>query len=169
MKQFTESRLRRAVPSQVCKSLLLTAVFLYILSGIFSPLRADSDYSFRNEDYEEINLPSKPVVRMQRPGVLLNAAPAHIPKIVVKARKEGLEKVRLLEFEFPEGRLDIAGTDRLMAVYLLDKDGLVIGYHAINNSEPSFRIRINSVINYVQVYVECYKHGLWFEEFYIKS
>lgn len=158
------------VLSKVQKSLLLTAVYAVILAGNFSTLKADGEYSFRDENYEEIHLPVKPVIQIQKPGSLLNEAPAHTPQITIKSRKEGLEKIRLLQFEFPkEPPTDSSRRDRLMAVYILDKDGLIVGYHAINNAEARFRIPINSVINYVQVYIECYKHGLWFLEFHIRG
>ncbi len=146
------------------KPFLLTATCLYILLMFFSFSAAlADDYVFRNKEYKEVGLPKRPVILMKAPGILLNSAPSHTPTIQIKSRREGLQTLRLLEFDFP----DMPSGDGKIALYVLDKDNLIIGYADLSAGERHAEILINSVINYAKIYVECSKHGLWFEELQI--
>lgn len=140
----------------------------WFLIGFFAllstPLEAASDYRFFDpETGNEVLFPQvDEIYTLKRPGPWKpSVAQWHLPVLKPKFRKEGLENVRMLELTIPHPMDKAQG--EIQAVYLKDKDGLLIGYQEfpplIKNYQASFRL--NGVINYVQIYVFCSRHGAW--------
>lgn len=141
-------------------AVLLTAFWLIILLFSFREGKA-ADYVFKDSDGNEVHLPSNlPVFLLDTPGVLAPIAPAHTPEIKTKIRKEGLESVREMTLQLPEPVRDDK-KDRIKKIYLLDKDELIIGYYAFQPREQEASFRMNGIINYIRLVVECSHHGLW--------
>lgn len=112
---------------------------------------------------EEVHFPDKlPVYTKESPGPWKGLEADHAVAVESRLKKEGLETRRIVHLSLSPGK-----DTNLKAVYVLDKDQLIIGYHKINPKKPVYdaEINITSVINYIQVYVECAKHGLWRKSF----
>ena len=141
-------------------AILLTAFLSTILSFSFGPVFADSDYVFRNQKGDPVNLPNRLVIPVKKPGIWQHVAARHQVEIKSKTRKLGLETVRFITFRLPEPvRAD--QKDKITQLYVLDKDGLIIGAHEFAVGEQEYVLKISGVINYVQIYLECASHGLW--------
>ncbi len=107
-----------------------------------------------------ITLPSRPIFSIDAPGVWTNIAGRHSPEISTKIRKDGLETVRRLLVKLPQPVVKDE-KDPIQAIYVSDKEGLIIGYHKFTPGEQEIEMPINGNINYMQIYVECQNHGLW--------
>jgi hypothetical protein len=119
---------------------------------------------FRDASGNEIYLPkTKSVISFAAPGIWQSVAGMHEPSVKTKVRKEGLENVRVIKIRFssPIAKDD---PDAVKAVYLLDKDAIIVGYHAFSAGEQEAEFSINGVINYIHLLVECPRHGLWTKE-----
>ncbi len=148
-------------------ALLLAAalIFAFFCLTLPPPCLAD-DYAFRDEMGNDVKLPKdKPVYSRKNPGPwAADTALLHEPEVEWSMRKTGLESVRILKISFSHPVSEKEG--QIQKVYLADKDGLIIGYKAFETDAKNFsaEFKINSVINYVRIYVECSKHGLWGNE-----
>lgn len=121
---------------------------------------AQSDYTFTDAQGNEITLPKGPVFSEQNPGPWKGLESIHMPEVSRKIRKEGLETIQILTVRISHS----SGTEnKIKAVYLLDKDDLIIGYKAFKpeDQELAFEPRINGNLNYVKIYADCADHGLW--------
>ncbi len=119
-----------------------------------------SDYQFQDEDGNKIHLPDLPVYWKEKPGPWRGLETVHDPIVKARTKREGLEMTRVMRILVNHDKAD----GYIKAFYVLDKDKLIIGYHAFKeNAGPAVEteIMITSVINYVEIYVECSKHGLW--------
>lgn len=142
------------------KQLFLLTAFTFLILRANFVAYSYSEYSFRDTSGNEVNLPDRPQISLDSPGALIKIAPEHTPKIHIKTRHDGLEAVRVLEFEL-SAPVTKDQSDPLLAIYIADKDGLMIGHKSLNPGDYKFSIVINGVINFVYLYVECQDHGLW--------
>ena len=51
--------------------------------------------------------------------------------------------------------------DKIINLYVLDKDGLVVGFYVFSALRREYTLNLSAVINYIEVYTECTDHGLW--------
>lgn len=150
--------------SLVKKITYLTAFGLIILLFSFSPLQAASDYAYKDESGENIGLPlDLPIILLNKPAALSHVAPYHTPEIKTRIRKEGLEWVRELTMKFTKP-IPKPLKDKITKIYILDKDYLIVGYAVLRPSKPQAVFRLNGIINYIQIYIQCDEHGLWRED-----
>lgn len=137
--------------------LIFTLFFLF-----FSFPASAEDYAFRDQYGNEVNVPKgKPIYSRKKPGPWAGLHGSHEPKIEWSLRKEGLEDIRVLKITYTHPFSEKEG--RIEKIYLTDKDGLVVGYKAFEEKDKTFtaKFKINGVINYIQIYTECSRHGLW--------
>lgn len=143
-------------------SILLTA--LALLS--FTPARAAQEqdlnaYKFADEDGNQVVFPSDlPLYWNGKPGPWKGLEAAHDVTLKARTRREGLEMSRIMNIRI--SHKDTEG--KIKAIYVLDKDGFVIGYKKFPEkagNELETEILITSVINYVEICIECTKHGMW--------
>ena len=140
-------------------------IFCLLLSffACFPLSFADSDYDFKDSYGNSVVFPLSNIVNLDKPGARSKESIAHSPAIRSRIKKEGLHLVRVLQIKIPN--FEATEKDKLKAVYVLDKDGLIIGYHSFKKkpAAPDLEIEIefDGIINQVAVYVECSKHGLW--------
>ena len=132
------------------------------------PHRADAetDIKFKDNQGNEIVFPGNmPRHSQKKPGRWKGLEAVHDPHIKLSRRKEGLELVRVVFIEIPHPAEE-ADMGKIQAVYLFDKDGLVIGYQAFPSTAQEYKaeIRINGVINYFQIMIQCSKHEMWEKE-----
>lgn len=143
----------------------LQRFFIFMLLLLIPQTGARSaEDPFRDASGNEIYLPeAKSVISFTDPGIWKPVAGLHEPSVKTKVRKEGLENVRVIKVRFasPIAKDD---PDAVKAVYLLDKDAIIVGYHAFSAGEQETEISINGVINYIHILVECPRHGLWTKE-----
>lgn len=161
------NRLQHTALAPLKRLSLLTAFWAFNLSLFFSFPLSWADAVFRDNDYNEVYLPKKPLIFFNQPGTLLNQVPFHKPKIRVKSKYQGLEKAKVLEFEFPEMPEAPYMNDTPMNLYILDKDGQLIAFSGLSSSLRKAKISISGNINYVKIYFECSAHGLWTEDLQI--
>ncbi len=139
--------------------LFITALFL----GLPASQVPAGENSYIDEQGEEILLPKDvPVYTLEQPGPWREAAAQHELKIKYRIREEGLEDIRVLKILYPHPMKE--GTDEwIKAIYVLEKDGIIVGYQSFSPGaeEAAAEIQINGVINYIEIYAECRKHGLW--------
>lgn len=127
---------------------------------------ASQDYSYRDVDGGVINIPTSASIYTETsPGPWKDLIKQHIPVLTPKIRKEGLELIRILEFEITHAGAEEKNT--VKGITVADKDGLVIGYAAFLPKTKNLKAKmtINGVINYIEVYVECTEHGVWKKTF----
>ncbi len=137
---------------------------LTVLALLLHPALLRAEDAFRDAGGNEIYLPTdKPVISLASPGIWKSVSGFHEPQIFTKVRKDGLEAVRILKIRLPYPIVK-DDEDPLKAVYVLDKDGLIVGYHEFSVGEQGIQMVINGIINYIQIFVECPKHGLWRKE-----
>ena len=131
-----------------------------------SPGFPGGDYKFLDAAGNEVLLPTDlPIYTQKKPGPWKGHEKEHRVAIRTKLRTAGLEMNYELTLFIPHPMTE---KDRVEAIYLVDKDGLIVGYKAFTTSasEASAKILINGVINYIQVYILC-THSLWKSEFHI--
>ena len=149
-------------PAFILSLLIFTSLFTNstVLAG---------DYKFLDPEGNEIIFPkNKPVFSEDYPGPWKGLESFHEPLATWKIKKEGLETIRRILIRVPHPAED-PESGYIRAIYVLDKDGLVVGYHAFHkDKEITAEVRVNGVINYVQIYVECTKHGLWRKDYALK-
>ncbi len=137
----------------------------YLLGAVFFslPLAAGENDFLDEASGAVIALPkNRPLYTRADPGPWHGLEGLHDPRLTSKIRKEGLENIRRIFVRIPHPPA-VNDDDSIKAVYLLDKDGIVVGYRGFEKVDKVFEaeIRINGVINHLQVYVECAHHGLW--------
>ncbi len=142
-------------------------IFCLLLTSFPFPSSAE-DYRFFDEEGNEVVFPGAPSYFTQKnPGPWSSQeAGLHAIKVKAKFRKSGLENIRILKFTIlhpPASKGKVKSNDSISAVYLLDKDNLLIGFQLFDQQTKKyeFECRINGIINYVQVYIYCGKHGIW--------
>lgn len=135
-----------------------------LLSGcLFSQTAFAQDYVFKDQEGNEVALPKNvPIYSPSNPGPWKEQASLHFPKVKSKYRRDGLEKIRVLYFELPHPVRD-EKLGSIESIFVLDKDGLIIGYYRFNlfDQTAQAKVKINGVINYVQIYIVCSRHGVW--------
>ncbi len=144
---------------------------LLILSAllVFSPplpayADGDPDYRFKDSYGNVIENPVFETAYSDKsPGPWKGKEAMHTPRIKAIIRKDGLEMTRVLTVSVDHPDDDSDG--RIEALYLLDKDGLVVGHESFKKDHViEAEMWLTSVINYVQIYVKCTKHGVWRKE-----
>ncbi len=125
-----------------------------------------SDYKFVDSEGHDVALPHQPIYTVADPGPWKGLELQHLPQATWHMRQQGLEMIRILVVRVPHAMGD-KNKGRIEAIYVLDKDDLIIGYHAFGamKKEAVADIWINGVINYVQIVVGCSRHGLWKKTF----
>ena len=156
-------RLRRVL---IVGYLLPLVPFLFLCLNV----HAEEDYKFIDSGGKEILFPkSTPIFSRSNPGPWKGSEQLIEPQLDTRIRRQGLEMIRILEIRipYPAGS---AGDNRLQALYVLDKDGLIIGYQKFDPEEEYFfaDIWINGIINYIQIYIESSRNGLWRKEFHFE-
>ena len=143
--------------------------YLFILAWLGSspvPAFSDGDYKYLDENGNDVifSMPDT-VYTLSNPGPWIQEANQHIPKVEFHNRSDGLENIRIITFIIPHPMED-KSKGLIDKIYILDKDGLIIGYHVFSPSDKKavFRTKINGVINYAKVYIFCSKHGAWMTE-----
>lgn len=139
-------------------AILIFASFFLFFS--FS-LMAD-DFIFRDKMGNEVHLPKgKPIYSHKNPGPWAGLAGIHEPKAESALRKSGLEDVRVLKLTYSHPSSEKDG--RIEKIYITDKDGVMIGYKSFDENDKNFaaEFKLNGVINYIRIYTECSRHGLW--------
>ena len=141
----------------------LAGVFLVTAFFLIPPaLSLAEDYAFRDRQGNEVQLPQgQPIYSRKNPGPWAKLSAIHEPKVEWSSRKVGLEDIRILKLSFSHPSSEKEG--RLEKIYLADKDGLVIGYKIFTAKDKNYKaeFQLNGVINYVKIYIECSRHGLW--------
>lgn len=137
-------------------------VIFTFLPLLFASQVTAEDYVFRDARGNEVLLPTgRPVYSRKSSGPWAGLSGIHEPKTEWVLRKEGLEDVRVLKLSFshPSGEKD----GRIERIYLADKDGYVVGYKVVSEKEQpvNLEFKLNGVINYLRIYVDCSVHGLW--------
>lgn len=142
--------------------------FVLLLGLMMSPLPAgisgDEEYVYVDPSGRIIRLPKKPFYTAAKPGPWkAEDAVAHKPEVTFRMRTEGLENIRILQVKATH---PIEKDNQITDIYVLDKDDIVVGYYHFPPGITEYKgeIWINSVINYLQVYVDCGKHGMWRNE-----
>jgi len=143
-----------------------------LLLFVPSLLQGQDDYKYVDRYGNEIKMPKDvPIYTSQKPGPWTGLESLHEPFLKTRVRLEGLETILVLDLtvRHPMGTETKEETGRIQAIYVLDKDDLMIGYSAVPPdeilNEVKAKIWINGVINYVKVYVLCSKHDFWLKEF----
>lgn len=153
------------------KSWLSVPVFLswliIVLIFIFCPSAwSNEDYKFLDQDGNEIVLPwDVNFYTLQNPGPWSKVAHLHEVKVSTYFRHEGLENIRVVALDIPHPmHNEKLGT--IQKIYLLDKDRLIIGFYDFSfiEKQAKAKIKINGVINYVQIFIVCSKHEGWKSE-----
>lgn len=152
------------------KLLTLTSSVIIAILSISAPCFADSDYKFKDQYGNEIEFSeSNPFFTQKNPGPWKNFKEFYKPEIKVKRRKAGLEDITYLIIAYPHHPMkdeeDELGL--IQKIYVLDKDGLTIGYDPFisETKNATVEIQLNGIINYVKIYAESSKHGTWLYEF----
>ncbi len=146
------------------RSLLLLGIFLLLSPN---PAQTASDYKYIDEDDNEIIFPAVTTVWTQssRGPWSEEEARWHLPHVEARFRKDGLENIRFVRItlDHPPGK---SKDGTLKAIYLRDKDQLIIGYHSFSPSDKvfEFKSRLNGVVNYLEIFVFCVDHGVWKSE-----
>ena len=138
--------------------------FILRLSSAF----AEGDYKFLDENGNDVifTLPET-VYTQSQSGPWMKEASLHKLKVHSHVRFDGLESIRIVTIDIPHPMKDKNEKDGVIEkIYLLDKDGLIVGYHAFGTQDKKaiFQSKLNGVINYVKAYVFCSKHGAWTED-----
>lgn len=148
--------------------LLILAVLCAVI-----PSRAgadgDLDYTFKDKDGNLVTFDrNQTFYSKTSPGPWKGLEAAHEPRVKAVIRKDGLEMTRVVSLEVSHDMEEEGKNGKIKAIYLLDKDGLVVGYEKFGKtrSEAKMEVWLNSVINYVEVYVECSQHGIWLKKIY---
>lgn len=110
----------------------------------------------------------KIVHSLEQPGALSKEAAFHEPVVYTRKLVQGLETTRIIKITVPHP-LTLSGKTKntpVKAIYLVDKDGIVIGYDyfTADKSEAVYETKINGIINYLEIYVECREHGIWLKK-----
>lgn len=140
---------------------IASAAFAFFLS--VTAAFAQNDYKFMDEDGNEVVFPAEvPVYSAKNPGPWEDLESIHAPEVISYLRKQGLEDVRILTIKLLHPMKE-GEKGRIQAIYIFDKDHYVIGYHPFKPGEgkAEAEIWINGIINYVQIYVHCSRHGMW--------
>ena len=154
-----DQALRKILPARLLFGGFLTAAFLSLMA---SGLTLADDYVFHDDNGSEVHLPKdKPVYSRKNPGPWAGLSGIHEPKAEWALRKEGLEDVRVLKLSFSHPVSEKDG--RIKKIYITDKDGFVIGYKVFEEKDKVFNaeFKLNGVVNYIRIYAECSRHGLW--------
>lgn len=154
-----------------------TAISLLFLTGLLihtTRLSAESEqdaYVFVDAEGRKIYFPTDvPVYSKENPGPWRGEEPIHDIVLKIKSRYSGLEKILILNIKTPHPMDDTdEETGWIQEIFVLDKDDLIVGYHEFEPEDTvaKAKIWINGIINYVQIYIRCTRHGLWREEFRI--
>lgn len=140
-------------------AILLTALLAPILAFSFPPSWADT-YDLIKPKRDPDGLPDRQIVFIQNPGIWQHVVARHTVHMKSRVQKQGLEMVRILKFRLPEPITE-EQKDKITNLYVIEKDGQVIGRYEFEVGDQEFTLNISAVINYIQVYVECASHGLW--------
>lgn len=151
-------------------NLLLIGVICTFL--IAPSVHADNEYRFVNATGDIVTLPTDlPIHTLDAPGPMVSQPNALEPKISTWIRKDGLEDIRVLLIKvknpFTEGEPELPA----QALYVIDKDGLVLGYRKFEDNtetEISEKFTVNGIINHLDVYVEYTNLGLWKKELHFE-
>ncbi len=143
------------------KFIFKTAVLALGLLMLARPASAgDPNYRFVDDEKNVITLPTHlEIYSKEMPGPWKGHEEEHDPHAKFRIFKEGLESTRVVTIRIVHKQEE----GPVKAVYVADKDGLVIGYAKFKKDAKSLEaeMKINSVINYIEIYVECGKHSLW--------
>ncbi len=148
------------------KQLFLT---LLIMSAAL-PYASASLQEFSDEEGNTVSMPDpKKVQSLEKAGALPKEAAFHEPVISTRKLVQGLETTRIIKITVPHPLTALDGKDKktpVKAIYLVDKDGIVIGYDyfSAEKSEAVYETKINGIINYLEIYVECREHGIWLKK-----
>jgi desulfoferrodoxin (superoxide reductase-like protein) len=146
------------------KRRLVFFVSLFLISSL-GPVFGDSDYKYIDKLGNEVHLPlEKPLYTQKNPKEFGKVAHFHVAEVKTRVRRSGLEMIRIVTLTVPHPMND--KSNRIQKIYVADKDGLVVGYHLFEPSEESAstELRMNGIINYLQIFVECSNHGVWYQE-----
>ena len=148
------------------KLVFLACLFLTLLAS--SIVTANEEYT--DEDGNPVKLPdAKTAYSLENPGPWKKEVAFHDPVIKSRILVQGLEMTRVLKITIPHPMGQTAkGVKKLSikAIFLVDKDGTVVGYHSFSadDSEAVYETKLNSVINYLEIFVECRQHGVWLKK-----
>ncbi len=144
---------------------LKTSFIFYLLLCLFTSFSlsfAESDYEFKDNYGNTVVFPAQSIVNLDKLRKPSKEAIAHTPAVKSRIKKEGLHLLRVLEISLPN--FD-SKQDTIQAIYVLDKDNLIVGYHSFKkkpyNPDSEIEVEFDGIINRVAVYVECSEHGLW--------
>ncbi len=109
------------------------------------------------------------VYNVESPGSLAKEAAFHDPVISTRKLIQGLETTRIIKITVPHPLIKVKNSSPktpIKAIYLVDKDKLVLGYQSFSarQSEVVYETKMNSAVNYLEIYVECRKHGIWLKK-----
>jgi desulfoferrodoxin (superoxide reductase-like protein) len=154
------------------RSFHLTAFFSLFLLLTFSPappaLTMDLEPSFRDSTGNTVVIPNRPIVLIQKPGIWQHVVDRHTPVIKTRIRRDGLEMTRIMTVRLPEPVKEDQ-KDKITKAYVVEKDGVIVGFYQFEIGEQEAEMAMTAVINYVQVYVECAAHGLWRQDLRFSS
>ena len=144
-------------------------IFLLAFNLCFPPILTASE-GYIDENGEPVEKPSsKTAHSIENPGANKEMAALHDPILVSRKLVRGLETTRILTITvthpIPKTRTKTT-VFPIEAICLVDKDGLVVGYRSfsMDDHEISFETRLNGVINYLEIYVQCREHGTWLKK-----
>lgn len=146
----------------------LICSILIFLTLCIPPAKAEEGYT--DEDGNPIVVPNaKTAYSLEKPGIHQKDAAAHDPVLTSRLLVQGLETTRVLKITVahPLPKTYKKGAKfPIKAIYLVDKDGIVVGYrtYSIDDTQVLFETKINGVINYLEIYVECREHGTWLKK-----
>lgn len=145
----------------------LLPVFLLLLTAI--PLANASLQEFSDESGNTVTKPDPQKVKSLEGPSLSEEAAFHEPLVYTRKLVQGLETTRIIKITVPHPLVTLDDKPKktpIKAIYLVDKDGIVIGYDyfTADKSEAVYETKINGIINYVEIYVECRQHGIWLKK-----
>jgi len=131
---------------------------------------AQDDYKFLDESGKEIIFSrDDPFHTSSDPGSWKEFGGIENMEVKSRIRREGLEMIRILFISIPHRAAEDTEEDHIEALFVLDKDGLIVGYDDKLTSEEGVKLTseiwINGIINYVEIYVKHTKHGTWKKKF----
>ena len=142
------------------KILLAVALFFCFLSPAYV-LAGEATYI----NGKSVKIPDLPIYDSKNPGPLAEQLAFHRPTLKLKRRKEGLEDTWRLTITIPHPIVEDP-KKMVTAVYVTDKDNIIVGYLGFSAGDTlSGEIRLNGILNYIQIYVYCLEHGLWKSEY----
>ncbi len=147
----------------------LSGLCLLLLTVCLPLARTEQAGHYTDKDGNPLAAP-KTAYSLENPGTRKKEAADHDPVITSRRLKQGLETTWVFKAALPQHPLPKTKKRDtefpIKAIYLVDKDGIVVGYQefTIDDAEASYETKINGIINYLEVYVECREHGTWLKK-----